>query len=129
MPKKKNEQMFFKGFESKRHLGRFIRIAYDMTESKAWRELSMVQRSLYFEMKREYIPEKSTRGIITPANDKHFMFTHEKWFPLYHGNQRGWERDRQALIDKGFIERIERGYTTRTPDIFSFTEKWKDYGK
>lgn len=129
MPKKKHERICFKEFESKVRQGRFIRISYDMTETKAWKELSLRQRGLYYEMKKEYMPEKCTKGIIIPANDKHFCFTYDRWSPLYKNNERAWFKDRQALIDRGFIERLERGYTTRTPDIYGFSDKWKEYGK
>lgn len=36
-----------------------------------------------------------------------------------------FKRAKKELIDKGFIEIVEWGYSTRTENIYSFSEKWK----
>lgn len=129
MSKQKKKQPLFKDFESSRKDGRFVKIAWDMIQSIAYQELTISQRQLYFEIKAEYLPEKSVKGVIQPANDKNIMFPSSKWKPLYKGNQRKWEADRNALIERGFIRIVESGKTTRTPNIYELIDDWKSYGK
>ena len=124
---RKRDKPKFKPFESRTSNGRFTLITDDMRKSKAYQDLTMTQRQLYFEMKAEYNPEKSTAGSITPANDQNIVFPKKSWFPLYKGNQRKWEVDRDALIKHGFIEQRESGKTTRTPSVYALSERWKTW--
>lgn len=126
---RKQNKPLFADFESTKSNGRFVKIAWDMLQSKAWSELTLSQRGLYFEIKAEYLPEKSVKGVILPANDKNIMFPSSKWKPLYKGNQRKWQEDRKALIEKGFIRLVESGRTTRTPNIYELSDDWKSYKK
>ena len=124
--KKKNRELF-KKFESSKSNGRFIMIAYDMIKSTAYQDLTMTQRQLYFEMKSEYRPDHNTNGIIIPANDQNICFPCSRWKPLYKNNQRKWTIDRDSLILHGFIELAECGKTTRTPNVYRLSGKWKEW--
>ena len=127
MSRKKLKKPLFQKFESTKDNGRFVKIAWDMRQSQAYKELTLSQRQLYFEMKAEYLPERSRKGIIVPANDKNIMFPVSKWKPLYRGNQRKWLQDRDALIERGFIRIVECGKSTRTPNIYELSDEWKRY--
>lgn len=126
---RKQKKPLFREFESSRQDGRFVKIAWDMMQSKAWSDLTVSQRGLYLMMKAEYLPEKSNKGVLLPANDKNILFPSSKWKPLYKGNQRKWQEDRQSLIDHGFIRIAECGRTTRTPNVYELSEDWKTFGK
>lgn len=127
----KPKKPMFRAFESKfckpgqKH--KFTKIADDMMDSPAWDDLTFAQRGLYLTMKREYIPEKNTRGIITQPNDQHFMFPVSKWEKGYNRNYGAWKRDWTALVEHGFIRQRESGWNTRTPSVFAFDDGWKEW--
>lgn len=127
MARKRKDAKPYKPFESRKEYGGFTRISWDMMESKAYQDLTMRQRQLYFELKREYNPEKSTGGVVIQPNDQNILFPESKWKPLYKGNSRAWKIDRQALEDHGFIETMERGQTSRTPNVYKLSSKWKEW--
>lgn len=124
----KPKRPLFRAFESYHSKnGRFVKIAEDMMKSRAWNDLSFRQQGLYLAMKREYIPEKNTHGIITPPNDQHFMFPVSKWEKGYNKNYKAWLTDWTALAEHGFIRQRESGKTTRTPSVFAFDDGWKEW--
>ena len=69
---RKQKKPLFREFESSRQDGRFVKIAWDMMQSKAWSDLTVSQRGLYLMMKAEYLPEKSNKGVLLPASGNRF---------------------------------------------------------
>lgn len=117
----------FKSFEGAKGEDRHWRITESMYKSAAYQSLTLAQRQLYFEFKVLYYPDFSKKGELIQSNEKNIKFPFGRWKTLYNGNYRGWKRDVQALIDKGFITIVERGKTTRTPNIYAFSDRWQKY--
>lgn len=124
---KRRNRAIHKPFESRTEYGRFTKIVDDMQASEAWNDLTYRQTGLYLAMKRLYTPKKCTDGIVVPANDQNITFPHSIWGKKYRENYRAWKEDCDALISHGFIEIVEHGKNTRTPDIFKFSAKWQDW--
>ena len=47
-------------------------------------------------------------------------------YKLYTNNKSFYE-DRDALIERGFIEIVETGKITRTKNIYKFSDSWTDW--
>lgn len=98
-------------------------IYVSMMQSNAWMKLSKNARLLYVYMKAQYygarnIPEH-------PATD--FVFNWalvSETYKLY-TNHAQFEKDRNMLVEHGFIEYIENGKNTRTKSIYRFSDKWQ----
>ena len=114
-----------KPFESRNDHGQFTKITIDMIKSKAWEHLSLRQRGLYVTMKALYNPKIYTAGINVKESNEQFTFPKEAWGPLYNNNGRAWRLDLAALINYGFINLAESGWTTRTKNVYRFSDRWK----
>ena len=101
-------------------------IYHSMLTSVAWQTLSKPQRILYLCMKDRYYQLKRH-----PYNNQEmFYFNKSLWkneYQLY-TNAKQFEKDRDALIEKGFIIVVEDGYNTRTNNIYKYSDKWQKYG-
>jgi murein L,D-transpeptidase YafK len=49
-----------------------------------------------------------------------------KAFPIF-TNGAQFSKCKNELIAHGFIEEIENGRTSRTKNVYAFSEKWKDW--
>lgn len=97
-----------------------------MMDSEAWQALTLRQQGLYLHLKRKYRPKiKSGRYISSNEND--ISIPKAEALTLY-GNLRTFWADLDALIDHGFMKLVHSGYTTREPNIYGFSARWKDYG-
>lgn len=99
-----------------------------MMTSEAWKHLTGNQKALYLHMKeRMYGQPNKTRP--DPNNLAAFTFPKRVWcnlFGLYSSNnQSGFERDRDALIEHGFIICIEIGKNTRKENIYEYSDRWQ----
>ena len=114
-------------FESKTRHGSWTKICDDMMDSKAWQSLSRSQRCLYLELKRKFTA-KVVNGKIISDNAKDISMPTSEATKLY-SNLRLFRTDIDALINCGFIDCIRGGYTTRTANIYGFSDRWIKYGQ
>ena len=121
--KRKNKPPNNYPFESSNTRFDFIKICRDMTKSKAWLDLSLRQRQLYFEFKSKFRVNSKTLD----TNKDNISIPKSEAMKLY-GDLRTFRKDIDALIEHGFIYQKECGFNTRTVNIYAFSEKWKDYG-
>lgn len=98
-----------------------------MLQSPAWYALSPKAQQLYVYMKLQLY------GQAPLDSEKYgpdcFVFNqgmYTKIYPLYKTGAQ-FRRDRDQLIEYGFIEIVECGKTTRTKNIYKFSAKWQDY--
>lgn len=56
-----------------------------------------------------------------------FTMNMSKWGEYYNLYKTGaqFRRDRDELLNGGFIEIVENGKTTRTKNIYKFSDRWK----
>ena len=86
--------------------------------SEAWGNLTGNARNLYIFMRLQY----------NGSNEYSFNFNrglYEKRYKLYSGG-RQFNKDRQQLIDNGFIRIVEDGTTTRTKTKYAFSDEWQN---
>ena len=110
-----------------------------MLLSRAWRGLTDRQKVLYLYCKAQYYGEKPDRKThMTQAEIdgganvnlmKRFTMNRNKWSDMYElyseSTSRYFWRDMNALIEKGFIRKVESGKTTRTKNIYEFADDWR----
>ena len=94
-----------------------------MMQSKAWGALTNNARVLYLYMKLQYYGQKQIEG----RGEDCFYFNKGLYCETYHlySNTRQFRKDRDLLIQLGFIECIENGKTTRTKSIYKFSNRWQ----
>lgn len=100
-----------------------------MIQSDAWTQLSNNARVLYLYMKLQYFgvkQEDKPRGQQDLFYFNKAMAT--KTYGLY-TNMAQFRKDRDMLLEYGFIEEVEKGKNTRTKSIYRFSDKWKEYHK
>lgn len=98
-----------------------------MLMSEAWKSLTPQQMVLYLYCKGQYYGEKRK----PEGNNEYFTMNKSKWcaYGLYdENNGKGFRRDMEQLIEKGFVACVECGAVTRTKTIYRFSDKWKQYG-
>lgn len=103
-----------------------------MMLSPAWKDLTANQQILYLHMKqRRYGETNKTRP--DPANIDRFTFPKRIWcnlFGLYSANNAaGFYRDRDALIEHGFIIVVKNGQNGCRPSEYQFSDRWKYWTK
>ena len=114
-----------KSFESSKGIGDVSANIYaSMLHSKRWQQLTIGQQVLYLYMKTQYYGAKSIDKQLPEA----FYFNKAMWDKTYklYKNPNYFYDDRNALIENGFIEFVERGKTTRTKNIYILSDKWQD---
>lgn len=96
-----------------------------MMQSKAWHNLSNNARVLYLYMKLQLYGAKIKDH---PETDFYFNTAMaQKTYGLY-SNMAQFRKDRQQLIDNGFIDVVENGRFTRTKNVYRFSSRWKEIG-
>lgn len=100
----------------------FAAIYASMIGGEAWEALTNNARILYFYMKLQLFG-----GNKNGLPEGQFYFnrsTYTKTYDLY-TNQTQFYTDKDLLIRYGFIDEIENGRTTRTKNIYSFSDRWQ----
>lgn len=124
--KKSNSNYSLKSFESTKPSGEpFIRICLSQLESTAFKSLTKNQKTLYVYMKSQYYTKSHPDGIT-----ERFYFNkglYDKRYNLYK-NDECFRKDRNALIEKGFIKCISDGSNTMTKTVYEFSDEWQWYG-
>ena len=103
-----------------------------MMLSRAWQDLSASQKTLYLHMKeRMYGQTLKTRP--DPKDLTLFTFPRNIWcnlFGLYsRGNSSGFFRDRDALIEHGFIICVRNGQNTCKASEYEYSDRWQYWTK
>ena len=114
-----------KSFESKAGKALSANIYASMIQSPAWEQLSNNARVLYLYMKLQYYGAKS---VPNHSEDCFYFNTAliKKTYRLY-SNMSQFRKDREQLIEKGFITVLESGKNTRTKAIYQFSDKWQEW--
>ena len=95
-----------------------------MLQSPAWYALSPKAKELYLYMKLQLFGQNPIEGYGTDCFVfNKAMFT--KTYPIYKTGAQ-FRRDRDQLIEYGFIEMVECGRFTRTKNIYRFSAKWQE---
>jgi len=113
-----------KSFESSKGSGDVSANIYaSMLHSRKWQQLTARQKMLYLYMKMQYYGAKAIDEQPAGA----FYFNRAMWEQTYriYKNPNYFYEDRNALIENGFIEFVERGKRTRTKNIYIFSDKWQ----
>lgn len=93
-----------------------------MIGSPAWEALTNNARVLYVYMKLQLFGNKKDH---LPEGQFYFnRGTYTKTYKLYK-NQTQFYQDRDLLIKYGFIDQIESGRTTRTKNIYQYSDRWQ----
>ena len=120
-----------KSFESSKGSGDVSANIYNsMFESRSWNSLTKVQMILYLYMKRQYYGARGVEESIVHGKPptEAFYFNKGMWKERYglYTNQKSFYKDRDVLIEKGFIEIFENGQSTKTKNIYVFSDKWRN---
>lgn len=105
----------------------FTRIFLNMINSPAFKDLSYRQQLLYFYMKIQFYQKDSKK-----PNGKHLQFyfnrgLYKNNLKLY-SNDEQFRKDRDALIEHGFIVCVQDGSNTRSKSVYQFSDLWQVYG-
>lgn len=110
-------------------------IYMSMLLSPKWQELTKRQQILYVYCKAQYYAEKKKpKPMIANIQEDEirqlFTMNKSKWCKLYkiycEGGQGNFAKDMRVLQEKGFIEVIENGKTSRTKNIYKLSNKWRE---
>lgn len=105
----------------------FVRFFLDQIQSPAFISLTPKQRLLYFYMKLQFCQKNSTKPEGKPEQFYFNRALYKDRFHLY-SNDAQFRRDRDALIQHGFITCRENGAITRSKSIYAFSDEWQRYG-
>lgn len=131
---KKKERYFPKTFESTGKSGDTSANVYvSMLLSRKWKELTKNAQVLYLYCKAQYYAEKKkpTPKIKILTDDERrqcFTMNRSKWqdvYEIYASDNGQFYKDMSLLVEKGFIQVVESGKTTRTKSIYRFSDKWR----
>lgn len=129
MSTKKNKRVPAAKFEARYgNDSKFTRIHEDLLESEAFLSLTKSQKLLYIYMKRLYYNGSDKSH---PNGDREqFYFNRALYRDKYklYTNDESFRKDRDALIEKGFIICVEDGSNTRSKSIYKFSDMWQNYG-
>lgn len=97
-----------------------------MLKSPAWKKLKPRAQILYLYMKMQYYGVKEKDK--PERNPLYFVFNEGIWKKTYglYTNNKSFYQDRDMLVKNGFIEIVETGKTTRTKNIYKFSDNWHD---
>lgn len=102
-----------------------------MLQHKAFTDLSNNAKVLYIYMKLQQYGQKQIEGMDNDCFyfNKAMYLIDDKYpnnYKLY-SNGKQFQRDLKALVDNGFIEVVERGSTSRTKNIYRYSDAWQRY--
>ena len=114
-----------KSFESSKSKDVSANIYASMIQSNAWNNLTNNARVLYLYMKMQYYGQKTI-----PNMEQDCFYFHKSLFTktyLLYKNTSQFYKDRQLLIDNGFIEIVGGSTkTTREKMIYRFSSEWQN---
>ncbi len=116
------KRKLFEDFESCRDNGPFVKYARDMKQTKGWKELKLSQIGLYDKFK-----DKFTKYKDGSDNRNNISFPKSEWIK-YYSRKDAFDKDIDALIERGFIKVVQYQGNLRQPTIYGFSNQWKYYG-
>ncbi|MBA7533765.1 hypothetical protein ES705_26009 [subsurface metagenome] len=96
--------------------GNWSYIEHNILNSEAWKGLKAHTKWLYFEFKVRWHTD-NTRNIIFTQKEIKKVMAIETFY-----------KSRDQLIERGFIDIIERGGLEKQPAIYGLSDRWKKYG-
>lgn len=97
----------------------------EMLQSPAWYQLSNNAKVLYSYMKLQLYGQKDK----PQERQDCFVFNkamYTKTYPLFKNGEQ-FNKHCHELIQYGFIEEVENGHTTRTKNIYRYSDKWQSW--
>lgn len=133
--RKQEESYNAKPYETivgKRNSKKYARIYLPMIESAAFKSLTPKQKELYLYMKLEdYSADRPLKESGEPYSHEYFYFNELKWKRVHglYTQRQGFTRDRDVLIDRGFIQVAEHyRYGGRNQkNVYRFHDGWKEW--
>lgn len=113
-----------KAFESSRPCNDVSAVLYaSMLQSPAWKKLTKPQQILYVYMRLQFYGNNQ----VPDKPQIYFYFNQLLWKDTYglYTNLKSFYKDRDALIDHGFIEKMESGKNTRTKAVYKLSSNWQ----
>lgn len=123
MAKKKDTAELFERLGADK---RFLRVYMSMLTAPRWKKLSKGAQVLYIYMKAQYY-SKNTVEYPTERDIFYFNDALIRYYELY-TNMSQYRKDRQQLIDNGFIEVVEDNHLRKKKNIYKFSDRWKAFG-
>ena len=96
--------------------GHFAGIDEKVMESEAWKGLKANTKWLYFEFRYRFYGD----------NRKHIIFTYLEARKIM--SEEAFKKSRNKLIERGFIDVIQRGGLEKQPTIYGLSDRWKKFG-
>ncbi len=102
--------------KSKTNNGPFVKLDNEIIDSKPFQELTIHAKWLYVEFKKRYNGKNKYNISLTQKESKAIMAINT------------FNKSRNQLIEKGFIDLIRRGGLWKQCSIFALSERWRKYG-
>ena len=96
--------------------GSYSVIEHNLANSEAFKDLKSHTKWLYMEFKIRFYGD----------NAKHIILTYKEAVKVMSINT--FIKCRNKLIERGFIDVIERGGLEKQPAIYGLSDRWKKYG-
>ena len=96
--------------------GNWSYIEHNILNSEAWKGLKAHTKWLYFEFKIRWYTD----------NTRNITLTYKEAIKIMSINT--FIKDRNKLIERGFIDIVERGGLEKQPAIYGLSNRWKKYG-
>ncbi|MBA7642833.1 hypothetical protein ES703_50542 [subsurface metagenome] len=96
--------------------GSYSVIEHNLANSEAFKDLNIHTKWLYMEFKFRFHGD----------NRKHITLTYKEAIKFMSINT--FIKSRNKLIERGFIDVIERGGLEKQPAIYGLSDRWKGYG-
>lgn len=96
--------------------GNFTIIEHKLINSEAFKGLSLYAKWLYVEFKLRFYGDNKNHIIFTQKEIKKIMSINTFY------------RSRAELIERGFIDIVERGGLENRPMIYGLSDRWKKFG-
>ena len=118
---RKRQTWKLKEFESATTNGRWVRIAGDMMDSLAWKELTVYEEALYLHIKNKFRVNR-----LGESNERDISFTYREAKQLM--TPRRFTKAINRLHELGFIDFVEYWRHAKKPTIYGLSRRWRDYG-
>ena len=89
----------------------YIRLTSDLMRNEKFKSMGLLAQMIYLHM------------CLTAAGKRDFIFPYEAYKDIC--SKGGFAKAEVELIQKGFIEKVESGRFTRTPNKYRFSFRWK----
>lgn len=116
-----------KTFETKENKKLSSTLFATMLESPAYMDLSDKATRIYTYMKLQLYGVKQEHK--PKGDEKLFVFNKAMYTQVYHlcSNWEQFALYSHELVGHGFIEEVENGHTTRTKNVYRYSNKWQTW--